>query len=127
MRKGAKRRAHGGKRAISLLVIAGLVPSIPLKGAQRVLYRYARDKPGHDDQIIYPRRKNLTDNTTASIHEGRFMRRLDVRIEGGGCGRVPYAHPKPRRLSLYATGDHDRSSPAVDSNGHCTGGQAGEA
>jgi hypothetical protein len=46
-------------------------------------------------KIIYPRRKNRPDNAPASIHEGRFMRRLVVRIGGGGRARVQHAHPKP--------------------------------
>jgi hypothetical protein len=45
-------------------------------------------------KISNPRAKNLPDNAPASIHEGRFMRRLEVRIGGGGRARVQHAHPK---------------------------------
>ena len=63
----------------------------------------------------------------ASIHEGRFMRRLVVRIEGGGCGRAQHARPALRRLTSRAPAGADRPARAVDSKCFSTGGHAANA
>ena len=75
--------------------------------------RYAAYPRCHAQQIIYPRPQNLTDNARASIHEGRFRRRLGVRIGGGGLGWVQHAHPHRGGRSRTVPARHPRVAGAL--------------
>ena len=111
LRRGVLGLSDGRRSASELLYCADF--RSPVRARRRNTLRYGASSPRglalsmratKHRKIIYPRSKNPPDNARASIHEGRFMRRLVVRIGGGGPAGVQHAHPWSRRLKSHGPG-----------------------